>query len=104
MPKPTQDDIMDCARECRREHPQITEEELKAILKARFIDGRDPLAAAAKYDGLRPMCGCGTIVKPIDWLFGLPYIIVGVMKLFRRDQSGVEDIINGVTRIVMEEA
>jgi hypothetical protein len=101
MPQPTQDEITIYARECRRQHPQITEEELKAILKAKFIDGRDPLAAAAQYGGLG---AAGAIANPIDWLLGLPLVIAGLIKLFAGDPSGVPDMINGAIRIVMEEA
>ena len=103
MPNPTQEEIIDYARECRRQLPKITEGELKALLKAKFIDGRDPLAAAAQYGGLGAGITIGAIANPLDWVLGLPVFIAGLIKLFNGDSSGILDMITGATRIVMEE-
>lgn len=103
MSNPTQAEIIKYARECRRQHPTITEAELRAILKARFVDGRDPLAEAAQYGCLGAGIACGAIANPLDWLVGLPLVIAGIIKLFSGDSSGIQDMIDGVVRIVMEE-
>ncbi|NLX96748.1 MAG: hypothetical protein GXY83_11275 [Rhodopirellula sp.] len=102
MSKPTEAEIIEYAGECRRQYPDITKDELKALLKARFIDGRDPLAAAARYGGLGAVFTCGAISNPFDWLIGLPLVISGLVKLYGADPSGVQDMIDGAVAIVME--
>jgi hypothetical protein len=96
----TQNEVLAYARECQRQRPQITEEELRAFLEAKFLDGADPLAKAAA-GGL----AVGAIRNPLDWLKGLLLILKGVERLCSdKELEGIKDIIDGVLVIVCRNA
>jgi hypothetical protein len=91
----TQQEVLEYARECKRQRPQITGDALRTVLEARFIRGANPLAA-----------GAGAVANPLDWLIGLIRVVRGIRRLWSssgQDVRGVEDIIEGVLRIVLEE-
>jgi hypothetical protein len=94
------EEVLAYAQEAKRQRPQLTNEELRAILKARFVNGKDPLGELAA----RGMT-LGAIASPIDWIFGLAVILRGIGKLWsHKDVSGAMDIIESVIRIEQEPA
>ncbi len=101
MAKPTQKEVLEYARECRRQCPTITEAQLRAILRARSPDGRDPFAAVAAAGGLESCFVVGAVCNPFDWLVELPRVIAGILETLAGNHRGVEDIIEGVIRIVI---
>jgi hypothetical protein len=94
----SQCEVLEYARECKCQCPQITEAELRAFLEAKFLRGIDPLAEAAD-------CGLtlGLVRNPMDWLNGLSWILRGIARRLAGDEEGIKDIIDGVVRIVQEE-
>ena len=89
--------VLACARKIKAQRPRVTKRELRALLGARFVDGKDPLAAAAPFSGL------GAISNPWDWLKGLASILRGIARLFGDGEEGVNDTIDGIVVIVSEE-
>ena len=98
MNTPTQEAVLEYDRECRRLHPNITQGQLRDVLRARFLCGKDPLGSAA--GGIGGLFVPGLICNPLDWLVGLARIIAGVFEIQRGDHRGTEDVIEGVLRIV----
>lgn len=95
----TKEDILEYAREAKAQRPSLTDDELRGILRARFVDGSDPIGAAA------PMGGLGAINNPLDWVRGLAAIFRGIARLWgKKDVRGVMDIIEGVVLIVQKES
>lgn len=88
------DEVLAYARSVKAVRPSITAEELEATLRARFIDGKDPLATGA----------LGAVANPMDWLLGLSVIFAGIAKLLGKDYSGAVDVIRGVVIIVQNES
>jgi hypothetical protein len=93
-------EVLEYARECKRQRPQMSAEELRAFLKRKFIRGVDPLQEAVAQG-----VPFGLITKPLDWLRGLSSILRGVARLWTsgRDSSGIRDIIDGVVIILRSE-
>ena len=92
------EEVLASARECKRQRPQITEDELRAFLEAKFIGGVDPLAEALARGVM-----VGAINNPVDWLWGLSSILGGMARLWQSSGSNVaaiKDIIDGVVRIL----
>jgi hypothetical protein len=97
----TKQEVLEYARECKRQRAQITDEELRGFLEAKFIHGVDPLAEAAARCVV-----IGAVCNPLDWLWGLSSILRGVARLWTSsgaDVGAVKDIIEGVIVIVREE-
>ena len=94
----TQDAVLAYARAVRQQKPTMESDELRAILEARFIDGKDPLKDSETLS-------FGVVSNPIDWIRGLSRIFAGLEKWFaRRYINGIEDIIRGVLIIVLDGA
>lgn len=94
----SQAEVLAYARACLRDSPGLSPDTLREILKARFVDGRDPLAAAAA-QGL----ALGAVANPMDWLQGLAMIFRGLTRLFcSDDMTGILEIIEGVVKIVSD--
>lgn len=97
--KISKSEVMEYAVECRRQKPDITKDELRGLLRARFIDGMDPLAEAVRQN--LTIGTIGSVCNPLDWIKGLSSIFLGLGRLFSDDDiSGVEDIIEGVVIII----
>ena len=62
----TKAEVLKYARAVRRDRPKVNEKELRAILRAKFVDGVDPMAAAAALG-----TNIGLISNPMDWIKGL---------------------------------
>ncbi|MDG1480368.1 MAG: hypothetical protein P8R54_12295 [Myxococcota bacterium] len=93
----SQPEVLAYAQRCKAERPNITNDELRGVLRARFVDGKDPLLAAAAFGGL------GAVHNPVDWLKGLASIFRGLSRIFGgKDPAGIMDIIEGVIIIVQE--
>lgn len=94
----SQSEVLAYARACLRDSPNLPPDVLREVLKARFVDGRDPLAAAeAQHIAL------GAIANPMDWLQALAMIFRGLSRVFgSNDVAGILDIIEGVVKIVSE--
>lgn len=71
----SREEVLAYARECKSQRPQITEDELRAFLEAKFIGGVDPLAEALARGTV-----VGAINNPVDWLNGLSSILRGMAK------------------------
>lgn len=98
---PTKDEVLAYALAVKRQRPHVTDEELRAVLKARFIDGKDPLAEHALRVTI--VGAVGIVTNPLDWIIGLSKILHGIGKLWgNHDVSGVMDMIEGVIIIVQE--
>lgn len=94
----SQDEVLAYAKACLRDSPELPPEVLREILKARFIDGRDPLAVAST-QGI----SLGFVGNPMDWLQGLSMIFLGLSRIFGlNDAAGTLDLIEGVMVIVCE--
>src|SRR5262249_10993331 len=92
----TKSEVLKYARTIKKERPKVTEKELRAFLRSKFIDGVDG-QAVARAMGVT----AGLINDPIDWLKGLLRIARGVRRLWKhRDLKGIEEIIEGVIIIV----
>ena len=72
-----QQEALEYARECKRQCPQITDEELRAFLEAKFIRGVDPIAVASARG-----VALGCVRNPQDWLKGLLLIFRGGIRLW----------------------
>ena len=95
-PDITHEQVLSHAREVIRQRPAVTRTDLRAILMARFTEGKDPRLEAAPHGGL------GVVTNPVDWIRGLSVIFSGIGKLWRPtpDGSGVIDVIEGVIIIL----
>jgi hypothetical protein len=94
-------EVLDYARQCKRQRPKITDEELRAFLQAKFIKNIDPLAEA-----LARGVVVGAIDNPLDWLWGLSSILREINRLWNSsgaDVGGNRDIIDGIVIIVSDE-
>jgi hypothetical protein len=88
----SQTEVLEYARERRRQRPQISEAEMRAVLEAKFIRGVDPLARAAA----RGMT-LGAVHSLTDWLEGLGRVLWGWFRMYvLGDAKGVKDVIEGV--------
>jgi hypothetical protein len=92
-------EVLEYAHRVKSEKPSISKDELRQVLREKFIEGKDVLIAAI------PHGGYGSINNPLDWLRGLESIFRGLFKLFQSepDHSGINDLIEGVLVIVTEE-
>ena len=92
---PTKAEVLEYAREIKRERPSSTTEELRQLLQARFVYKVDALAQAHA-QGLT----IGMINNPGDWLRGLLAITRGILRIIDKDTNGITEIIEGVVTIV----
>ncbi len=92
-------EVLQYAREVKVQRPTILQDELRAVLRARFIDGEDSSSTDRSHSGM------GSINNPYDWLNGLAKIFSGIAKLWtKKDPRGIGEIIDGVVVIVSEES
>ena len=96
----TKEEIFVYARHYKLEKPSASAEELRSILQARFIEGRDVLKEAAARG-----VTVGAIANPVDWIRGIALMLSGIAKLWQDqpDMTGIKDMIDGVVVIVSEE-
>lgn len=83
----SKEEVLAYAYECKKNNPGITSDELRALLRGKFM---------------APDAGAGAIANPMDWFRGLFRIYGGLIRLLdENDQQGIADIIEGVLIIVM---
>jgi hypothetical protein len=87
----THAEVLAYARRVVAANPAIAPDALRDVLRARFLHGQDIFAVV------------GAVNNPLDWLHGLASIFRGIARLIAGDATGVQDIIEGVVRIVTEE-
>jgi hypothetical protein len=112
MTLPTQEDVLLYARRIQGERAGISDEELRSALKAKFAAhdvGPVPEQEKAVNIGTvrvpEAAVTMGAVARPIDWLQGLAAIFRGLLKLFEKktNWSGIQDIIDGVVKILADE-
>lgn len=97
----TKEEVLEYARECKRLRPQITDDELRVLLEAKFISGVNPFTELAA-----PVTVLGAVANPLHWFVGLSSIFRRIHRLWAtsgKDIAGIKDIIDGVVIIIREE-
>lgn len=80
-------EVLAHAQELKKLKPDITSDELGAALRDKFIESNTPRL--------------GLVSNPMDWIGGLRLIFNGLDRVLNRDdQQGIEDIIEGVIKIL----
>lgn len=96
----TESEVLAYARACLKDSPNLPPDVLREVLKARFLNGQDPLAAA-----LAQGTTIGAVANPLDWLQGLKMIFEGLDRIFRsKEIEGIHEVIAGVLKIVSEDS
>src|SRR5262249_44677848 len=81
----TKEEVLEYARECKRRWPKITDEQLRAFLEAKFIEGTDPLAVGVNPIVLALFRGGAQAVSSGADLAAIKDIIEGVITILRKE-------------------
>jgi len=102
MQDPTHDDILAYAKAVKGKVPSISEADLRNVLRAKFLCGKDvlPEMPASTF-------GVGFIYQPLPWMLYLKIACFSLWKVFVQDKSRlcrVQDEIDKVMTVIRIES